>query len=230
MAAAAATTGRLGLGPWARSCFFLGALALACGNDDEGSVSTGSQAGKTGNTAGAGNGSGGGNGTSGGSNAAAGTGSKPAASSDFPDAQVYVDAHNAVRAAVQKPANYSSTWAAVPPVTWSDEVATTAQDWAEHLRDSMDCGLMHASGTGYGENLAAGSNVDAARAVEMWASEIKNYTYSPKYAFENDTGHYTQIVWRKTTQIGCGLATCGNSAVVACRYSPPGNFLGQAPY
>jgi uncharacterized protein YkwD len=185
----------------ASSCvLLLGALALACGTDDD--------------------------------DDSAGAGSQAGRSgvSDSPDARVYVDAHNAVRAAVQKPANYSGTWTAVPPVTWSDAVATTAQDWAENLRDSMDCGLMHASGTGYGENLAAGSNVDAARAVEMWASEIKNYTYSPQYSFENDTGHYTQIVWRKTTQIGCGRATCGNRAVVACRYSPPGNYIGQAPY
>jgi pathogenesis-related protein 1 len=166
---------------------------------------------------------------SGGNDAAGGTNGTPT-TSDFPDARIYVDAHNTVRAAVPEPADYSGSWAPVPPVTWSDEVAATAQAWAEHLRDNLDCGLMHASGTGYGENLAAGTNVDAARAVAMWASEEKNYSYSAKYAFENNTGHYTQIVWRKTTQIGCGRATCGSSAVIACRYSPPGNFIGQAPY
>ena len=149
---------------------------------------------------------------------------------DFPDAQAYVDGHNAVRAAVQKPASYSGSWAPVPPVTWSGEVAASAQDWANHLRDSMSCGLMHASGTGYGENLAAGSNVGAERAVQMWAEEIENYTYSPQYEFTNDTGHYTQIVWRKTTQIGCASAKCANSSVVVCRYAPPGNYIGQQPY
>lgn len=148
----------------------------------------------------------------------------------FPDAQVYVDAHNAVRAAVAPPSNYSGSWQAVPPVTWSDEVATTAQAWANHLRDELDCGLMHASNSGYGENLAAGSNVGAERAVAMWADEKSSYTYSPKYEFENDTGHYTQIVWRKTTAIGCASAKCSRSSVVVCRYDPPGNYIGQAPY
>jgi pathogenesis-related protein 1 len=150
---------------------------------------------------------------------------------DFVDAQLYVDAHNGVRAAVQEPANYSGgPWQPIPNVTWSDEVATTAQSWANHLRDDLDCGLMHAQGTGYGENLAAGTNVGAERAVSMWADEKGSYTYSPNYVFENDTGHYTQIVWRKTTAIGCASAKCGNGSVVVCRYDPPGNYLGQAPY
>lgn len=160
---------------------------------------------------------------------AAACGSGSARASDSSDARAYVDAHNAVRAAVQKPANYTGPWAPVPPVAWSDEVASTAQAWAEHLRDSMRCGLTH-SDSRYGENLAAGRKVDAARAVRMWAGEIDKYSYSPKYVFEHDTGHYTQLVWRKTTHIGCGRASCGRNTVVVCRYSPPGNYIGRAPY
>jgi pathogenesis-related protein 1 len=155
-----------------------------------------------------------------------GSGSMPVGS-DFPDAQVYVDAHNAVRAAVEKPSNYQGTWSPLPPVAWSDEVASTAQEWANHLKDTKDCGLEHADGTGYGENLAAGTNVDAQRAVDMWAGEKKNYTYSPEYVFMGNTGHYTQIVWRESTHIGCASASCGGSNVVVCRYDPPGNFIGN---
>lgn len=145
------------------------------------------------------------------------------------DARAYVDAHNAIRAAVQKPAGYAGAWEPLPPVTWSEEVAGTAQAWAEHLRDTMRCGLSHAD-TRYGENLAAGKKVDAAKAVRMWAGEIDKYRYAPVYEFEAKSGHYTQLIWRKTTQIGCGRAICGSNAVVVCRYSPPGNHIGKAPY
>jgi uncharacterized protein YkwD len=132
-----------------------------------------------------------------------------------------------VRAAVEKPDGYAGTWQALPPVAWSDQVATTAQAWANHLRDTASCSLMHAMNTGYGENLAAGTRLDAQGAVDLWAGEKKNYTYSAKYVFSGDTGHYTQIAWRKTTHIGCASAACSGSNVVVCRYDPPGNYIGQ---
>lgn len=163
-----------------------------------------------------------------GSSSGSGGGSPPAIGSS--DARAYVDAHNAIRAALQKPAGYSGAWAPLPPVTWSNEVASSAQGWADHLHDTMKCGLMHDPDTRYGENLAAGKKVDAAKAVRMWAGEFGKYRYAPKYVFETDSGHYTQLVWRKTTQNGCGRATCGRNAVVVCRYSPPGNHIDRAPY
>lgn len=183
-----------------------------------------------GKDAGTGGGASSGGGASGGSSSStAGKSSGPVTSS-FPDAQAYVDAHNAVRAAVKEPSGYSGTWQAVPPVDWSDEVAQTAQEWANNLKATKNCGLEHASGTGYGENLAAGTNVDAERAVDMWAGEGADYTYEPKYAFDTNTGHYTQIVWRSTQHIGCASASCSGSNVVVCRYDPPGNYIGQKIY
>jgi pathogenesis-related protein 1 len=149
--------------------------------------------------------------------------------SEGAEARKFVDAHNTVRAAVQEPANYMGHWAPVPPVIWSDEIASSAKAWAEHLRDTRKCGLLH-SDSRYGENLAAGKEMDAKRAVRMWAGEIDEYTYSPVYEFEKRYGHYSQIVWRSTTDIGCGRATCGSNTVVVCRYSPAGNRIGKAPY
>jgi hypothetical protein len=148
---------------------------------------------------------------------------------DSPEARVFVDAQNAVRAGVRKPPGYAGAWAPIPPLAWSDDVAATAQAWAEHLRDDNKCKLLH-SDTDYGENLAFGKDLDVEDAVAMWAKESEHYRYSPVYEFEIPTGHYTQMVWRRTTQVGCGIARCGSTVVMVCNYSPHGNVIGRAPY
>jgi hypothetical protein len=49
--------------------------------------------------------------------------------------------------------------------------------------------------------------------------------------FSNGCGHYTQIIWRNTTEVGCGMATCSNgSEIWVCNYNPPGNYLRQNAY
>ena len=153
---------------------------------------------------------------------------KPTAG-DYRNAQAYLDAHNAVRAGVKKPAKYAGAWEPLPPVVWSDEIALSSQAWAEHLRDSNACKLVH-SDTRYGENLAGGKDMDAAQAVELWASEGRKFNWLPQYDFVMTTGHYSQLVWRKTARIGCGRATCRGRAAIVCRYDPPGNHIGRAPY
>lgn len=161
-----------------------------------------------------------------GGTAGGGSGGGPALSGD---AAAYVNAHNAVRAAVVEPANYPGTWQPLPPVTWSEQVAASAQEWANHLRDTQNCNLVHDTGSGYGENLAGGWQLSPEVAVELWAEEKETYTYNPRYQFVS--GHYTQIVWRDSTTIGCASASCSeNQSVIVCRYSPPGNVIGQQPY
>jgi uncharacterized protein YkwD len=148
-------------------------------------------------------------------------------------ANQYIDAINAVRAEVTKPANYTGTWAPLPNVVWSDTVAASAQAWANNLAATQNCNLQHESQSTYGENLAMGTNLTPKQSVTMWASEKSLYTWSPTYSmadFNAGSGHYTQLVWRKSTQVGCGSATCARSVVISCRFSPPGNYMGQAAY
>jgi uncharacterized protein YkwD len=148
-------------------------------------------------------------------------------------ASQYVDAINAVRSAVTQPAGYVGTWAPLPNVTWSDTVAASAQTWANNLATTNNCGLQHESQNTYGENLAMGTNLTPKQAVDMWAGEKNLYTWSATYSmtdFNGGSGHYTQLVWRKSTQVGCGSATCGRNVVISCRFLSPGNFIGQAAY
>jgi hypothetical protein len=142
-------------------------------------------------------------------------------------AEEFVAAHNDVRAAVGEPPSYYGRWEPLPPMRWSSEVAASAQAWANHLRDRNGCALVHDGRSPHGENLAAGSGLSPAGAVRMWASE--RHTFEPARSLVS--AHYTQIVWRDSVEIGCGMARCADGVqVVCCRYSPPGNVLGRHPY
>jgi uncharacterized protein YkwD len=128
--------------------------------------------------------------------------------------------HNSERAAV-----------GVPPLVWSDSLAASAQTWAEHLLTIHQ--WVH---SGPGENLASfswfwGPTSPNGGGTPYWVAEKPNWhggvlTNENWYA----TGHYTQMVWRNTQEVGCGVANDGGSSILVCHYNPPGNEIGKAPY
>lgn len=54
------------------------------------------------------------------------------------------------------------------------------------------------------------------------------------FRFSMNTGHYTQLVWAKTTLLGCGFIkyTDGDwkKNYLACNYGPAGNWQDQPVY
>src|SRR5512133_107681 len=138
-------------------------------------------------------------------------------------------AHNQVRAEVTPPANYPGTWSALPNMVWSETVAASAQVWADYLKDpARNCALSHDSSSPYGENVAGGFvGFSPTMAVQAWAKEKPNFVFNPPYQFDNSWGHYSQLVWRASTELGCAMAFCSGTNVVVCRYNPPGNVLGD---
>jgi Cysteine-rich secretory protein family len=134
-----------------------------------------------------------------------------------------LNAHNKYRAAV-----------GVPPLVWSGDLAAAARVWANALNSSLQ--FAHDPDTqNQGENLWMGTAgaFSVTQMVDSWGQERRNFQNG---TFPNvsttgswsDVGHYSQMVWRNTTSVGCAGASGsdGNYRLV-CRYGPPGNVMGQ---
>ncbi|WP_338662000.1 CAP domain-containing protein [Pararoseomonas sp. SCSIO 73927] len=120
----------------------------------------------------------------------------------------------------------------VPPLRWDPALAAEADRWARRLAATGR--LAHEPGIGDGEN-RRGENLwtgtRGAYTVESmaraWAAEGAAFRAGARDLAR--TGHYTQMVWRGTEALGCALAS-GAADVLVCRYSPPGNSAGRAPF
>ncbi|XP_047945063.1 pathogenesis-related protein 1B-like [Salvia hispanica] len=133
--------------------------------------------------------------------------------------QDFLDAHNRERELVD-----------VKPMTWSTTVADYASNYAQSR--SSDCREVYSLGP-YGENVAAVSSLDSAEnAVGTWVREKPFYDYESNSCMEGQVcWHYTQVVWRESTELGCALQQCDNGLVFAiCCYNPRGNITAQLPY
>ncbi|RAH50899.1 putative extracellular SCP domain protein Pry1 [Aspergillus brunneoviolaceus CBS 621.78] len=84
---------------------------------------------------------------------------------------------------------------------WNKSLAEYAKKWAE------GCKWAH-SHSPYGENLAFGFP-NASAAVAAWGDEGLRYNFREPTGFTEETGHFTQLVWRATTEVGCAAVDCG---------------------
>ena len=130
-----------------------------------------------------------------------------------------LDAHNRVRAQT-----------GAPPLTWSDQLAAVAQQWADYLLRSGE--FCHRTPSRFGENLfeIRGRPAPPTLSVDRWAAEAADYDAGRNSCRSGvRCGHYTQIIWRATKRVGCAVARAGNREVWVCNYDPPGNVIGQRP-
>jgi uncharacterized protein YkwD len=145
------------------------------------------------------------------------------------DAQELFAHHNKIRKEVS-----------TKPLIWSTKLAGYAQEWANHLATETNCKMVHRKDPGqdeklYGENIFWGSAAKYFKPIdasEEWYTEIKLYKYD-KVTEKNweATGHYTQMIWRDTKEVGVGVAICPNGAIIiVANYYPAGNYMRQYPY
>ena len=133
----------------------------------------------------------------------------------------------------------------VPNLNWSNSLSEDALEWAKIMAEKED--MFHSSNAsrpGQGENLyywccstgeiESFSATPGGDASQLWYNEISDYTYSeigsPLNA-EVMIGHYTQMIWDSTTEVGMAQAKSKSGKLfVVARYSPPGNWVGNFPY
>ncbi|CAF0854945.1 unnamed protein product [Adineta ricciae] len=74
------------------------------------------------------------------------------------------------------------------------------------------------------------NSVKGSQPVDLWYAEVKDYNWSSP-GFTSGAGHFTQLVWISSTDLGVGIA-CANdvrACYVVANYSPAGNVFGQFP-
>lgn len=124
----------------------------------------------------------------------------------------------------------------LPQLAWSADLAAGAHRRAAALIATGDPLSAHRRREGvrsYGENLWLGSRgaYDYAQMVSRWLDERRLYANGvlPNISSSGnwmDAGHYSQIIWRTTTRMGCAIASSDTLDVLICQYDPPGNVAG----
>lgn len=126
----------------------------------------------------------------------------------------------------------------LPELRWNSNLARDADNYARVLLANR--ALKHSDASarnGHGENLWMGTagvwNPDAM--IRMFLDERRYYRHAafPDVSLTgnwSDVGHYTQVVWKDTQEVGCAIDRGNGLDVLVCRYFPAGNVTGQAPF
>jgi hypothetical protein len=154
--------------------------------------------------------------------AAATTVSSGGGGGDLP--QRLLDLHNRERAAV-----------GAPPLQWDPGLASAAASYGPALAALGR--LVHSPREirpGQRENLAMGWALTTTpeQLAEMWTAEKRLFAPGAfpqvsRTGYWKDVAHYTQMIWKSTTHVGCAVHQQNGWSFLICRYSPPGNVDGR---
>lgn len=126
----------------------------------------------------------------------------------------------------------------IKPLVWSAKLAAHAKKWSQALAvsDMMEHSAAAADGS-EGENLWFGSKDDYSP-EEMIGHFIDEKAMFKRGVFPDvtttarweDVGHYTQLIWKDTREVGCAITSNQRRDVLVCRYTPMGNVVGEKAY
>ncbi|XP_063994833.1 venom allergen 5-like [Diachasmimorpha longicaudata] len=156
-----------------------------------------------------------------------------------------LDVHNKLRARVasgQETRGIGGPQPAgiIPPLSWDEELAVVAQRWANQCHFGHDS-CRNVERFRVGQNVAyeewSGSyNTKLSTLVNNWYDEVEQFDRRiiPSYQYFSATGHYTQMVWGKTTKVGCGVIRHPHNGMfrtyLVCNYADRGNIAEQPIY
>lgn len=125
-------------------------------------------------------------------------------------------------------------------LVWDNALASTA------AKIALTCVYAHnttTDGGGYGQNIAAGlaaDNITAIITELFYNSEVSYFNglygqAQPDMSNFGKWGHFSQIVWKGTSKVGCATQYCPNGLAnvgpytppyfTVCNYGPPGKSL-----
>ena len=116
-----------------------------------------------------------------------------------------------------------------PPLTINRDLTKIAQKYAERLlatRSFEHSGNKY-NGKSMGENLyyCSGKVATGEIASYEWYNEIELHNW--KKEFQSATGHFTQLIWKSTKEVGFGVAHKDKTYYVVANYFPAGNVKGE---
>ncbi|XP_045786328.1 STS14 protein-like [Trifolium pratense] len=136
----------------------------------------------------------------------------------------FLQTHNEARASV-----------GVEPLTWNEQLANITSELVLYQRDKMSCQLANLTALNNGANqfMERRTKYTPRMVVENWVTEKQFYNHSDNSCVPNhQCDSYTQVVWRKSVELGCAQASCSKQgpSLSICFYNPPGNYVGESPY
>ncbi len=125
----------------------------------------------------------------------------------------------------------------VQPLQWSPQLAEEARTWALYLARTGK--FEHSPDDPRdpeGENLWAGTAgyYQPEAMVGRWIREKQDFRpgvfpNNSRTGDIEDVGHYTQLIWARTDEVGCALENGRSEDFLVCRYKQPGNVIGERP-